>query len=177
MAILKLPRRLPVFALVAALSCVLAVVGGLWIASIRTPEYSLTKALDAARKHDLETFRQYVDIEGVAKSFVDEQIGKAMSAGPGKTEAEQAGRAIGMAIAAGVAPSMIAMFVSQVEHGVETGDFQGKMNGDWSIAGITRDGKTAKVALVEKKRGQIVDLLLRDKGWHWQVFAVRLKIN
>lgn len=172
----------------------------------RTPQYALGQVVKAYEQHDLETFQEYVDVERLSSSFVDQMLQtvfeekESAESDPGWAE----GLAQGMAMM--MRPQLVKGVTDAITRGVESGDFASDEKGGEQVSelkryfigadedrsgvrgikSIKRQGKIAiaQLEVYDKdfKKSAFLDIKLRDVGDHWQVtelsnFAEFMKVQ
>lgn len=169
-----------------------ALAGGsfwLWRTQVTdTPKYSLKQAADAVEKHDLQKFKKYVDLEGVAERLVDDVVAQAASGRSSSNTAGEMGEALGRGLAELMKPRLVDRVVSSVERYVETGELPAEevqrqgidpevlKENFGGVEETTIDGSTALVALrfhdMRADTSALVKLRMRHLDGYWQVAEV-----
>lgn len=162
----------------------------------KSPKYSLWQAKKAFEQHDLVSFEEYVDVEGITNSLIDQMLKSAAEQEKPKDKWEQFGESIGKGLVTLLKPQLSKIAKQQVATLVETGRIEEKqvktesnepdfsLSDIWNKAGkekagfkgieyIKKEGKLAYVGLKfyheEYNTNLILDLKMRDKGGYWQV--------
>ena len=157
-----------------------------------SPRYALRQAAEAAEKHDLTTFRKYVDTETLTARFVDDLLAVVRE--------EAAASEVGTLAAGMVAimrPQLVKAAQGALERGIETGNFEPERSqvgnpareatsywrpasehhsGFRRIDYIRKEGSIAVAGLemydAELRTPFTVELKLRNTGDHWQVVEI-----
>lgn len=155
----------------AVLALLAAGLGWWWWTS--TPQYSLSQAKAAFEAHDLQAFERHVDVDSLVETGIDALAAEAAREGGGE--------AFGAAVALMFRGRVAAELKTQVRRSVEKGtSFEGRdpRRTTFEIGAVRRDGKLALAKVVaQTRRGATaerleLELKLRDKGGHWQVFEI-----
>ena len=158
-------------AALAVLALLAAGLGWWWWTS--SPQYSLHQAQAAFETHDLQAFERYVDVDSLVETGIDALAAEATRQGGGE--------AVGAAVALMFRGRVAAELKAQVRRSVEKGaSFEGRdpRRTTFEIGAVRRDGKVAVARVTaQTQRGAAaerleLELKLRDKGGHWQVFEV-----
>ncbi len=68
---------------------------GLYWYWTRTVDYAMSQIVSAALDRDLETFKKYVDVQGLCSRLVDDISASAMEQQPASSKAEALGQTLG----------------------------------------------------------------------------------
>jgi len=173
------------FLTIAIVPVVVIVAGGIiYWQYTRTPKYSLWQVKKSIEQHDLASFEKYVDVEGIASSFIVKIL----------ETSDVSGFEENLMILA--KPQLTKILQQRIAEYVETGKFeegkkspeseepQGLLSKSWNkvreskivfqgISYVKKEGKIAYVGLelFQEKydTSLIMDLKMRDRGGYWQV--------
>lgn len=153
-----------------------AAVVGFWLWT-RSPQYAIRQIGAAFKAHDIQSFKKYVDLDGVAADTVS-LVQATRSDGSG----------LGAALAVTMTGPLQETAKRSITNFVETGgsgpvilyDF---LDVDSSFAGVDyvkRDGKIAVVGLRfmtphRATKAHVYEVRMRDLGSHWQVAGVNVR--
>lgn len=159
---------------------------GMWWFVLRSqsPTESLKKAGIAAKTHNLQEFRKYVDVEGAVEHAVDDLVDVA-STGATPSSTNELSQAIGRGLVGMIEPRLVEDGVEMVEDYVETGEYRlgdvPSENIAWDrypqaargIEYTERDGASATVGVrVEPDQADstyVLEFRLRQIDGYWQV--------
>jgi len=159
-----------------------------------SPEYSLWKVVEAIGRHDLDTFRLYVDTDMLLASLTDEIIEESLKEYRPDTELEEMGVKIGRVF---LKPQIVDAGNKMVEEFVLTGkvridrleqkdtgprsislsDVWNKSGGDKNffkdVAYVKKDGDTAHMGLnflnSKYKTSFVLDIVMTKKEGYWRI--------
>jgi hypothetical protein len=149
-----------------------------------SPQYSVYRIYKAVENHDYDTFKKYVDVEGVSNNVVDKVFSKAEEYT--KKEAlkadafSQMGYELGIALVMQMKPKIKEEMVSEIKKSVETGNFKKdykpqNISDYYNHISVNKDGKIADVVIKVKGKDDL-KLKMRNKGDYWQIFDMDLPL-
>ena len=111
--------------LISGLLTALLIAGGLFYWYYKqTPKYALLQVKEALADHDFALFEQYVDMEAVMTSLIDQVMEINKNTSTAKNEWEQLGQNIGTGLVNLLKPQLSTLYKQQIQKLVETGKFE-----------------------------------------------------
>lgn len=147
-----------------------------------SPQYSLYRVYQAIDKHDYETFKKYVDVEGISTNVVDKAIASATEESKKDTSNNdpfyQLGYTFGIGLVTSMKPQLKEEMITSIKKGVEEGNFKKEykpknITDYFSVITVKKDGKVADV-VIKTQGKEDLKLKMRDIGGYWQVFDMDL---
>lgn len=149
-----------------------------------SPQYSLYQVYQAVDKHDYETFKKYVDVEGISNNVIDKVLASTTEESKKDTSNNdpfyQLGYNLGLSLITQMKPRLKEEMISGIKKAVEEGNFKKEYKPKnifdyYGIVKVKMDGKVADIAI--KMQGkEDLKLKMRDVGDYWQVFDMDLPI-
>lgn len=185
-------KRKPLWVWVLVVGVLLISGAGYWYWTT-TPQYSLRCIGKSITKHDLATFKKYVDLNTVTSRAVDDLINVSMN---DPEVADQGVNEFAQGVVKLLKPQLVEVFTKEVESYIESGTFKGEKDTEGSgfspedlwkktggksaklngISSVKKEGKIAlvglKLQLPEYNSEIVLDLKMRDRGTYWQLVEI-----